>query len=480
MLDVQSVAMLLSLNEGELIKEMLSGVMAAPQMVGLLKGNSRLKAHLQNHLDNWSRGLQDLLQGEPLPPELAREFELYMEARRTSPDTFDAQLPRLLGKLEGVSGFWDHAPALLARLQESSPANRQDLFLERWRSHLVLRVMQLAMTLADRERERLLDELEHRMKISDEVADELQLQQPGSLWDLSRARLSRGDSRLLRHYARLLQNNPDLKKIADELGRSARDDSLHQEKYALVDTQIMALEQQEQMPDDLVGIYQDNQLTRLVPSETLLLSTPELETLFFQHLIERRLLNYQYSGQASQPQPARVIRRSQGEHQEPKGPFIVCIDTSGSMSGYPEQSAKALCMGLLRIALQEERECIIMLFSTDVLSYHLTGPSGLQEAVNFLGRSFKGGTDLAPCMDKVLTEMANSHYSNADAIVISDFIAQRLPDETRALVAKQKEQGNRFNGVCLSRHGKPALMKIFDQVWRFDTSLGGRLLRRLH
>ena len=141
MLDVQSVAMLLSLNEGELIKEMLSGVMAAPQMVGLLKGNSRLKAHLQNHLDNWSRGLQDLLQGEPLPPELAREFELYMEARRANPDAFDTLLPRLLGKLEGVSGFLDHAPALLVRLQESSPANRQDLFLERWRSHLVLRVM---------------------------------------------------------------------------------------------------------------------------------------------------------------------------------------------------------------------------------------------------------------------------------------------------------------------------------------------------
>ena len=62
-------------------------------------------------------------------------------------------------------------------------------------------------------------------------------------------------------------------------------------------------------------------------------------------------------------------------------------------------------------ALQEERECIIMLFSTEVLSYHLTGPAGLQEAVNFLGRSFKGGTDLAPCMDKVLNEMAHSRYS---------------------------------------------------------------------
>jgi len=33
--------------------------------------------------------------------------------------------------------------------------------------------------------------------------------------------------------------------------------------------------------------------------------------------------------------------------------------------------------------------------------------------------------------------------------------------------------------VCLSRHGKPALMRIFDQMWQFDTTLTGRVLRKI-
>lgn len=29
--------------------------------------------------------------------------------------------------------------------------------------------------------------------------------------------------------------------------------------------------------------------------------------------------------------------------EQPRGPFIVCVDTSGSMGGFNEQCAKAFC-----------------------------------------------------------------------------------------------------------------------------------------
>ncbi len=162
-----------------------------------------------------------------------------------------------------------------------------------------------------------------------------------------------------------------------------------------------------------------------------------------------------------------------------KRDLVLLIDTSGSMSGYPEQAAKAFCMALLQIAISEDRPCIIQLFSTDVVSYAVTGPTGLQEAVQFLGSSFHGGTDLAPCMGSVLDDMQQRDFHEADAIVLSDFIAQRLPTPLLAQVQDLKQHGNRFHAICLSRHGKPALMKIFDEVWMFDTGLRGRLLRKL-
>ena len=42
----------------------------------------------------------------------------------------------------------------------------------------------------------------------------------------------------------------------------------------------------------------------------------------------------------------------------------------------------------------------------------------------------------------------------------------------------QQQQHNRFHAVPLSNYGKPSIMKIFDHIWRFDTGLKSRLLRR--
>jgi hypothetical protein len=58
-------------------------------------------------------------------------------------------------------------------------------------------------------------------------------------------------------------------------------------------------------------------------------------------------------------------------------------------------------------------------------------------------------------------------------------LSQRLSVDTEQQALQIKRNGNRFNAVSLSRHGKPSLMKIFDNVWRFDTSLSGRMLRKV-
>ena len=205
---------------------------------------------------------------------------------------------QLLTELKSVSGFHAEAAALLIGLQEANLLHRQELFLQKWRASLVQSVINLQMAIADREREQLLKELERRMKVTDEVAEAMNTQQPGTLWDLSEARLRRGESGLLRQYARFLANNPQLKQIAEQLGRAARQDSEHREHYARIETKVLQLEKQETIPDDLVGVHQDNQLTRLLPTEAMLLTSPELETVFYKHLVERRLLNYQFMGQS--------------------------------------------------------------------------------------------------------------------------------------------------------------------------------------
>ena len=480
MVELHTIATLLSLNEADILKDMVSSFMASPQISGFLQAKPKFEQQIREQLQRWGRGLNSEVQHRPAPPELEAEFLLYQETLTLPAEQFRSHESRLLCQLAKTSAFHQEAISLLENLKEANPHLRKQLFLRKWRDTLVNRIMCIELEMAEQDRDRMLKELEKRMEITSEVEEALDMKDPGTLWDLSAATMPEVDSRRLRHYAKFLPRNPELQRIAAELGRSARQESEATSQLQTIETTALQYEQRDRIPDDLVGIHQSNQLNRLLPSEAMLLANPELETIFYKHLAEQRLLNYHFMGQSRSPQRIQSERYVQGENQIPKGPFIVCIDTSGSMSGYPEETAKAFCFALLQIALNEGRGCIVQLFSTDVVSYELTGPEGLQEALNFLGCSFKGGTDLTPCFAQMLNRMQADEYANADAIVLSDFIAQRLPVEMLEQVRDIKEKGNRFNAVALSRHGKPALMKIFDAVWRFDTGLQGRLLRRLH
>ncbi|MGR5543092.1 ATPase RavA stimulator ViaA, partial [Vibrio campbellii] len=67
---------------------------------------------------------------------------------------------------------------------------------------------------------------------------------------------------------------------------------------------------------------------------------------------------------------------------------------SGSMKGFPEKSVKAMAYALMQIALAEGRDCFVMLYSTEQITYELTKQDGLQEVADFLSYTFFGGTDL--------------------------------------------------------------------------------------
>ncbi|RBP61633.1 hypothetical protein DES54_12114 [Brenneria salicis ATCC 15712 = DSM 30166] len=120
-----------------------------------------------------------------------------------------------------------------------------------------------------------------------------------------------------------------------------------------------------------------------------------------------------------------------------------------------------------------------MLFSTGMVSYELTSDNGIEQAIRFLCQSFRGGTDLSACLSALLEKMDDALWQDADAVVISDFIAQRLPDKVIIQVRHRQQQlHHRFHAVAMSDHGKPGIMRIFDHIWRFDTGLKSRLMRR--
>ena len=84
--------------------------------------------------------------------------------------------------------------------------------------------------------------------------------------------------------------------------------------------------------------------------------------------------------------------------EDKPGPMVLCIDTSGSMAGKPEQLAKAMALFLAMQAHTARRSCYIISFSHKIQCFDATEGGQFQTFIKFLSGSFRGGTDAAPAL----------------------------------------------------------------------------------
>lgn len=52
--------------------------------------------------------------------------------------------------------------------------------------------------------------------------------------------------------------------------------------------------------------------------------------------------------------------------EEQSGPFIICVDTSGSMSGEREEFVKSAILAIAELTEQQDRKCYLINFSNDI------------------------------------------------------------------------------------------------------------------
>lgn len=100
--------------------------------------------------------------------------------------------------------------------------------------------------------------------------------------------------------------------------------------------------------DDLIGIELGGDLGRLIPPELALFDDPQTEMDALRRFADRQSMQYAYRG-------IEPIGR---------GPVVVCVDESGSMSGSRIHNAKALALALAWIAKHQKRWCCLMNFAS--------------------------------------------------------------------------------------------------------------------
>ncbi|ANW26019.1 protein viaA [Vibrio coralliilyticus] len=480
MLGADGLNLALMIADSGIIDSAVNDLMARSQVMAITE-NRGMKTKVKNHLLKWRGSVKKRITKVCETERFQQELALYQEVIHWDEATFFEKIPDIIKKLEWHSAFYLQARRLMEKNKGVNNPMFPHYFCDQWYQSLSEAIRQAQVTELEANKEKALKDLYQRMetmKNMDKVTEEGDENSVGRLWDMAAAKLSKTDLSVMKRHAEFLKKNQGLQEIAENLGRMAGQVDDPDLNRAPAEELQMVEEKSDEATDDIVGIHESDDLNKLLPNETMFLAYPELEVVFYKHLVDKRLMNYRMQGKSRTLRKVKAHRPDNKQVDVEKGPFIVCVDASGSMSGFPEQCAKAMAYALMQIALAEDRDCFVILFSTEQITYELTRQDGLREASDFLTYSFHGGTDLEPVLMKSIDLMGGDRYKNADMVVISDFIAPKQSDEMLAKVAKLKKRKNRFHAISLSKYGNPDLMSMFDHSWAYHPNLVGRIMKK--
>lgn len=292
---------------------------------------------------------------------------------------------------------------------------------------------------------------------------------PGIWLDLSSGELSPQDIDEFRRWAIYLSEDKSAREIAELLGKIRQIAASERIEKVIQSVETVVPVIDVTSKEEIIGIRLGRDIEHALPSELALLSDPETSLLFDLKYLESRLLCFEMQGEALVSEQQDVEIEQSTTDDEKLGPMILCVDTSGSMSGTPECIAKAMALFLATKAKEQDRLCYLINFSTGITTCELTGSGGLDALVKFLSQSFHGGTDAAPALRHALSTMEKSGYEKADVLVISDFIMGELSSDIQVDIVKQRLSGNRFNSLVIGHcFMSERLRTCFDQEWVFN------------
>jgi len=289
-------------------------------------------------------------------------------------------------------------------------------------------------------------------------------------WDLSKELWKDTSFEVLEQYEDLLQDEASIKELVDLLGEM-KEAEIEMEEETFEKTIV----RREWIVDELakseiVGVHESQDLSNLVSSEVGLLSDATTEALFLKKYVDKQLLTFRYEDRRLVNSRDNIMEVHSRVKQKEKGPFIVLVDTSESMMGPPEQIAKVLCLGILKMAIKENRRAFLINFSVGIQTLDLYDIyNSLEEVAAFLRMSFNGGTDASLALNEALRQLKNNDYQDADVLMVSDFIMYRIDKDVLAEIRHfQQNKGTEFHSLTLSKEANSEILQRFDTNWVYD------------
>lgn len=307
-----------------------------------------------------------------------------------------------------------------------------------------------------------------KLQLLADTLNELSIE-PGLLFDLSKDNLSLSDIEQLKKWVAYISEDDGVRQLCDLMGRLRRAEKTKRQELVRTRTTITEYVPDINSREEIVGLVWGNDIERVVPQELTLLSDEETSVLFDVKLAEGRLMCFEMEGVQSRSREDEEERLTEVEDEEKLGPVIICVDTSGSMQGSPEIIAKAVTLFMATRAVSQKRNCFLINFSTDIETLDLSGKTGVAKVIEFLQRSFHGGTDVNPALTHALKIMEDRKYNRSDLLVISDFLMASVPESLQDMIRLAKEKGNRFYSLSIGDlYLSKRLEALFDNEWVYN------------
>jgi uncharacterized protein with von Willebrand factor type A (vWA) domain len=273
----------------------------------------------------------------------------------------------------------------------------------------------------------------------------------------------------------LLGKLPQLQDVIQSLGRLKETDG-----EAILQTIIETVRQSFQVtvevptpfiPMETKGVTRSDSISRMLPQEAILLGHPILKKLWHAKRAEHALVSYAVEGTdlqtITEEREVKLERQESGNNKrKDRGPIIICLDTSGSMKGTPENIAKALVLECLSEASKTNRGCYVYLFGStnEVTELELNADSqGLDRLISFLCMSFGGGTDVEGPLRQALDKCKETKWYNADILLVSDGEFSYKDDLAQKIKRRKNSHALSVQGLLIGSHS-PTMKRICDPM----------------
>lgn len=251
-----------------------------------------------------------------------------------------------------------------------------------------------------------------------------------------------------RQLAAQLKNNWNLRNLAKNLGALKR--TWIQRKRA---------KRSKETYSAIVGARFSNDITKAFSTELALANTAEGRALFALKYSQKTLLTKDYEADSKNLN---------------KGPIIMYIDVSGSMSGERDIWSKAIAFIIADEALKEKREVYVHLFDT-VISESVTlkgDRKNNEELINFIQRwTLGGGTQFNAVISHAVLNLKK--HAQTDVLMITDGHSSAGSMAVRRLQAAKAETGAQWATVCLEMDPPEVCYEFSDDVFRVDIKKPG-------